>query len=174
MPGQIRTETSKALQEHFPTLLHNALEPWVATIQQNNYDALAVHKQSTDNTMRYLEEQYTYDKRDAHLQNRAAIDAVQNLQTTLKAIGTAIEKNVTSEPVHKPICHSDFVQAVSSYHGELRHLNKTLGRIPASKLNRALSYQRDSDDEEYLKSAELGRQLKLWYVPTEFHLRGII
>jgi bifunctional pyridoxal-dependent enzyme with beta-cystathionase and maltose regulon repressor activities len=161
-------ESSKALQEHFPTLLHNALEPWAATIQQNNYDALALHKQYADDTTRYMEQQQAYDMRNVQLQNRAAIDAVQNLQAMLKAIGASIEKTVMSEPVHKPTYHNEFVQAVSSYHGELRHLNTTVGRIPVSKLNRTLSYHKESDNEEYLKSGELGRQLKLWYEYARF------
>jgi multidrug efflux pump subunit AcrB len=163
-------ESSKALQEHFPTLLHNALEPWAATIQKNNYDALALHKQSAEDTMRYMEEQRTYEKRNVQLQNRAAIDAVQSLQATLKAIGAAVESTVMSEPVHKPTCHKEFAQVVSSYHGELRHLNKTVSRIPVSNLNRALSFRRESDDEKYLKSGELGRQFKLWYEATGLYL----
>jgi hypothetical protein len=163
-------ESSKALQEHFPTLLHNALEPWAATIQRNNHDALALQKQSAEDTMRYMEEQRSCENRSIQLQNRAAIDAVQNLQATLRAIGAAIEKIVMAEPVHKPTCQKEFLHAVSSYHEELRTLNQTVGRTPDSKLNGALSFHKKRDEEEYLKPGELERQLKLWYKPAGLYL----
>ena len=129
---------------------------------------LTLQTKHADTRLKHLEAHNELVFSTIQSQNRAGIDAVNNLQTTLKAIGATIERTVAAQPAYQALSHKEYLETVSSYHGELRHLNKTFRRLPVSKLSRVLSFEIESDKIVYLESQELWKQLKLWYAMMKF------
>jgi hypothetical protein len=103
MPRQIQVETSKALQEHFPTLLTSGLQTWAATIQQNHDAVLGLQNRSADTYLEHMKAHNELILSSTQSQNRAGIEAANILQTTLKGIGATIKNTVAAHPVYQAL-----------------------------------------------------------------------